>query len=755
MKNVILTLLCALVTLMAAGQTQHGYVKTKGRRANNKLVAGTPLTGASIQVKGSNTVVSAAGGKFAIPVPSRKYYLQSVKKNGYVLIDPDILLKSYSYSSNPLVIVMETPEQKNEDVLSATRKIRRTLQRQIDAKEDRIEELMEQNKITMQQYREAMQALNEEQQKNGELISEMAEHYAQMDYDLMDEFNQQVNDLILEGKLTQADSLLRSKGDVNARIAQVQQEEAAQQAEAAQLKRRQQDLEASIAGTQAKKNDIAQDCYNYYKKFILEMEPDSALHYIEKRASIDPSNIYWQFEAGSYCQRRGLIQKADQYFQRTIDQARQLAQENPEEYEPTLAMVLRNAATLASSEQADVAASYFQESIDILDRLAASNLPTYGPFYASVLNNAAMFYSGHEQDGGISEQCYAQARDIYWQFAQENPSAYIPRVADVLNNMAQLHDAQHHFNESEQCYQQALGIYSQLAATSPQIYQANVAATLNNLSALYYRNGRNGEQQLSQAVEIYRQLDKEDPQRYGPLLAATLHNLAIQFYSEGRDGEGDDAYMQALDIYRLMSQQGSTDVKPELARRLLEQAIRLYQDDRIAQSVPLFQESLENYRELMKIDPDSHMADAAMVLRNLATALDKTDRLTEGEKMYQEELDLNLALAQKDPAQYRADVARSYGNLSNHALLTQDWGKAIDLASKGLAIDESKLFIQANLAAALLFNGETARAQEIYTRYKSQLHDVFLDDLQQFSSLGIIPKDRLGDVELIKRLLAN
>ena len=85
----------------------------------------------------------------------------------------------------------------------------------------------------------------------------------------------------------------------------------------------------------------------------------------------------------------------------------------------------------------------------------------------------------------------------------------------------------------------------------------------------------------------------------------------------------------------------------------------------------------------------------------------------------------------------------------------KDWDLAIDLASKGLAIDDSKLFIHANLTAAHLFKGETEQALEIYTRYKSQLRDAFLDDLEQFSALGIIPVERLDDVNRVRQLLSQ
>ena len=737
-----------------AAQTQQGLVKTRGRQ---KGVPGTPLSGATIQIKGRNAVATTANGKFSVPVPSGKYYLQSATKKGYVLIDPDILLKPHMYSSNPLVIVMETPEQKNDDIQNATRKIRRSLQKQIDAKEDRIEELMEQNKITQQQYRDALRALDEEQKRNGDLISEMAQRYALVDYDQMDEFNQRVNDLILEGELTRADSLLRTKGDEDSRLAEVQREEEAQAAEAAELARRRQNLEASRAGTQAKKNDLAQDCYSYFNMFVLNLQPDSALHYIEKRASIDPHNFHWQMDAIQYCLVRGLTHKADTRLQQVLQGLRQLAKENPEEYEPDLAWALEHTATLLANRQPQDSRTtgYFQEAVDIYDKLAENNPQVFQTFLAEVLNNYAQNYPDSKDRLAQCEPLFQQALDIYWQFAQDDPHAFIPRVADVQNNMAQLYDQERLFDKSEECYRQALGIYSRLAETSPKIYTPNVAATLNNLSALYYRNGRNGEEPLTQALEIYRNLNQENPQLYGPLLAVALNNLAVQYYGEGRDDEGEKASNEAIDALRDITGHNATEHKPLLARCLYEQAIRLYKDERIGQSEPLFQESLTLYRDLARVNPDAYQPELAKVLRNLATAYDKLNRLSDGEKMYLEELEINQQLASQQPSRYNADVARSYGNLANNALLMKDFGKAIELANKGLEADDSKLFIHANLAAAYLFLGETARAEEIYTRYKSQLHDVFLDDLQEFSSRGIIPKERHADVQHIRQLLAQ
>ena len=301
MKRILWLSLSLLLAIGAAAQTQQGYVKTKGRKGTGgAVVPGKRIAGVTVQVKGSNAVLTQANGVFSFPIPANKFFIQNVKKQGYVLTDPEMLTKQYAFSSNPLILVMETPEQQTDDKLASERKIRRTLQRQLQQREDEIEELKEQNKLTREQYQQALQQLYAEQETNEKLIGEMAEHYSQLDYDLMDEFNTRISDCILEGRLAEADSLLRSKGDIKDRIASVHKAEAIEAAEAAELAERQQRLEESKAGTQATKDDIAQDCYHFYEKFKLEHNNDSAAYYLEQRVQLDSTNVTWLIEAGDF-----------------------------------------------------------------------------------------------------------------------------------------------------------------------------------------------------------------------------------------------------------------------------------------------------------------------------------------------------------------------------------------------------------------------------------------------------------------------
>ena len=207
------------LALCAMAQNQQGYVKTKGRLNNDgKVVPGKYLNGVVIQVKGYSPVITDSQGRFSLPVDSGTFMIQSVKKQGYDLIDKDALQQVYHYSSNPLVIVMESDQQLKDDRLATELKIRRTMQRQLQAQEDEIEALMEQNRITKDEYQKKLEQLYAEQENREKLISNMAERYLQTDYDQMDEFNLRINDCILNGKLVEADSLLQSKGDIRDRL---------------------------------------------------------------------------------------------------------------------------------------------------------------------------------------------------------------------------------------------------------------------------------------------------------------------------------------------------------------------------------------------------------------------------------------------------------------------------------------------------------------------------------------------------------
>lgn len=304
-------------------------------------------------------------------------------------------------------------------------------------------------------------------------------------------------------------------------------------------------------------------------------------------------------------------------------------------------------------------------------------------------------------------------------------------------------------------YLKALDLYGQLGQNT-RAYDADYAATLNNLSALFFKDGTrlyDSHELLVEALDIYRRLAADDAQQYSPLLAVALNNLSVQEFAMNHKGQGEQAFMESLDIYRAMVKDSPRSYLPILAKGLYDQAIRYYQNDDMEKSEALFQESLDAYRTLGSLNGNTYLPEVAKLLRNLATVCDKRQQWDKAGKMYEEELSINQTLASSFPEEYTSHVARTYGNLSNHAILIKDFDKAIEYARQGLALDESRLFIQANLAAALLFKGEQEPAMAIYRKYKKELRDTFLDDFRQFEALGIIPQEAQQAVKTIKQFI--
>lgn len=296
MKKLVL-FIAVLIVLCVSGayaQKQSGVVKTRGRMENGKLVPGTPLPGATLKVN-DGQIVLAKDGKFSFPVKDGKYTLKSVSKQGYNLVDAEAC-RQYQYSKNPLTIVMEQPEQQRSDQLATERKLRRELQRRIQQREDEIDAL----NASVEEKNRMLVQLNKEREENEKIIETMAKYYATLDYDQLDAFQRQVSELLENGSLERADSLLRTRGGMDSRIAHIQQEQKAlAEAQAAQSMR-QKRLDESKAGTQRKLETIAADCYSFYQRFLMAHQNDSAAYYLELRASLDTTNVEWLREAGNY-----------------------------------------------------------------------------------------------------------------------------------------------------------------------------------------------------------------------------------------------------------------------------------------------------------------------------------------------------------------------------------------------------------------------------------------------------------------------
>ena len=525
MRSFITAILLFAVTLLSAQTTQKGYVKTKGRIDNNgQLIPGKRIAGAAIQLTGGHSTVGDANGNFTLTVPDRKFYLSDVRKQGYVLSDPDVLKKQYACSANPLVITMETPERQADDQLAAERKLRRQLQAKLQQREQEIDSLKEHHKISEEEYRQALQQLYAEQENNERLISDMARRYAELDYDLLDEFYRQVSFCLEKGDLVKADSLLASKGNVRQAVLDQQQKAQALQERKKQLRR----AEAVFA---ADNEEVARRCYGYFERFSTQFQNDSAAYYLELRATLDTTNVQWQLDVANFVDAYlAQYRKATSYYERALRQA--IAQNGTQH--PAVATCYNNIGLLCKVQgQYAQAMEYYQNSLEIWKSVYGENHPDVATSY----NNMGVVC--------YFQQDYDQAKAYYLKSLAISKAVYgdnHPEVAVGYNNIGLVYYLQDDYSHALESFQKALAIFKSVYGDN----HPEVATNYNNVGGMYKM-----QEDFTQALEYYHKALAIYRSVYGethPDVATSYNNIGNVCYRQEKYSQALEYFQKALTI---------------------------------------------------------------------------------------------------------------------------------------------------------------------------------------------------------------
>ena len=523
-----LLLLAILVQLplWSLCQTQQGYVKTKGRMVNGQHMPGQGLKGATVSVRGRTTVVvNSDDGSFSFPANSQ-FQLDSVRKKGYQLVDMDACPRIYKQSSNPLYIVMETPEQQLQDQLTAERKIRRNLQKQLQDKEDEIENLKAQQKITDEEYYASLQKLYHDQENNEQLIKDMAKRYSELDYDQLDEFYRQVSFCIENGELVKADSLLKTKGDVTAQVEE-------QLRRGVAIKEQEEQLNQAKAVHVADQEELAKRCYSYYETFAAQHLNDTAAYYLELRASLDTTNIVWQNDAADFIRLYiADYNKALGYYSRMLRGLQSSLGEN----HPDVATAYNRIGIIYEK------VGQYDQSLEYNNKALAIRLAVLGeshPDVAESYNNLSNIYYNKAE--------YAQALEYQLQALTIFKSTYgelHPNVATCYNNVGficfTVGDFEHAMEYMGTALETQLSIYGEK--------HLDVALSYMNIGSVYYGTGdyEKALEYFIKALNIRRELLGEKH----PDVATGYNNIGLIYFNQGNGEKALEYYSKSQAVWK-------------------------------------------------------------------------------------------------------------------------------------------------------------------------------------------------------------
>ena len=649
-----LTILLLIICCKMTAQTQQGYVKTKGRlTSNGAVIKGTRLSGATVTVKGKNAVVSGRNGTFSLSIPTNSYYLQNVQKQGYVLMDPDVLSRQYSYSKNPLVLVLEDQGQQADDRLQAMKKISRTLRRQLQDKEDELEDLKEKHKVTEEEYRKRLQEIYAQQESNDKLISEMAERYSRIDFDEVDEFNRRISSLILEGKLIEADSLINSKGSIEARVAILHQRQAANSQAEQELNKKQKRLEKAKALAQKEMEGIAQDCYSKFEIFQMQLKKDSAIYYITKRAGLDTTNVEWIHDVGNYLLHIADYKGAMSLYKNSIEKFLY-------DYGETTSKTFLLYIGLARTHHA---VGEYKQALDIYQKTFQIGKDLYGeesPQNTSVLRGIGLLYMELDQ--------------------YEEAEQYLMRALAVADNpgdsaAAMIDLASMEVNRSK--YQSAFNLYEkvvELIGGKQSDYRRQIL-----LSDAYNGLGLvcNVQDEKEKALEYYQKSLDIDKKMYGeihPSISVIFINIGNLYEKLGKYAEAKDYYSAALGIDTLTY----GTYHPELA--IVYEKLGLVNKD-----LGLYDEALvleQKALGISKLYYGPKHTKTARRLGNLGCIYSEM-------KDYKKALNCNLEaldILKSMTGEKNHDVSAAYNNIGDLYIEMEEYAKAEEYLTKSLEI---------------------------------------------------------------------
>ena len=272
------------------------------------------------------------------------------------------------------------------------------------------------------------------------------------------------------------------------------------------------------------------------------------------------------------------FEKAINLYEMVLKELRELAKQNPEAYNPDMAMPLNNLGNLLCvTNDFKQAQAHFEEALEIRRKLAKQNPEAYKPDVATTLNNLGNLLNNtnHLKQ---AQAYYEEALEIRRKLAKQNPEAYNPYVAMSLNNLGSLLKNTNELKQAQSHFEEALEIYRKLTKLNPEAYNPYVAMSLNNLGCLLRvtNDFKQAQAHFEEALEIRRKLAKQNPEAYKPHMATTLNNLG-NLLRDTNDLKQAQAYFEeALEIYRELAKQNPEVYKPYVALTLNNSGILLY-----------------------------------------------------------------------------------------------------------------------------------------------------------------------------------
>ena len=669
--------------------------------------------------------------------------LATVAKKGMMVFNKEEVDR-WSVQKKPLVlIVCDANEfQTQKDQLIAIG--RAQSEKKYKQKLAKLEAQNAKNLLTLEQYYAKLDSI--EKEKNNALahMDEYADLFARIDESEIDTIAQKAVDLFKQGYIDEAIALFK-KNDPIAKIKKSirtikQAEEMHQLADSAESLAHQ-DIDENMKNAKA-----------YIAALKLKNDWEEAGRLLKELA--DALGSYEAIrEYADFSLQQNQYAEAEAYYKLCKDKIVVLVKTNPEVYEYRLAAICNDLGNIYyETQRFSESEKMYKDALDVYKRLADANPQTHEPYLASCYNNLANLYS-NTQRFTESEQMHKDALEIRKRLVDYNPQTYGSDFALSCLNLASLYSLTKRFTESEKIYNAALEIFKLLANFNPQTYEPDLATTYNNLANLYSDTQRfvESEQMHKAALEIRKRLSDANPQTYEPDLADSYHNLALFYSKTQRFAESEKKYKAAITIYERLYEGAPQHYLLRLAVGYYLYGRSMVKNNKHHDAIDPFERSLKLCKDMTNDETGK-----SLYVLNLSWL----DVLYSKDKDYATAYSYNKELLPLLKANYEGNAAtwksEYCGKLISQSFYANVLGKFEEgefHSLEALKVDSTWHLAYTNLAAACLLQGKYQDAEKLYRQYKSEFKEGLLSDFDELAKAGVIPAERMDDVEKIKKML--
>ena len=275
----------------------------------------------------------------------------------------------------------------------------------------------------------------------------------------------------------------------------------------------------------------------------------------------------------------------------------------------------------------------------------------------------------------------------------------------------------------------------------------------NNLGVLYYKIQRftESEQMYKSSLEKYKHLAESNPYAYRPDLADSYSNLGLLYNGTQRFFESEQMYKSALEIYKLLVEANPQHYSQKQASCEIFVAYSQLKQEKYTEAISPLEKALEFYKK--EAEQGESIDYFTEIMSWLHQLYGQEKKYSQAYQCYKQNIPLLKTLCLSNKSKSTKLLNSILVSLSFYAIFEKQYAESETYSIEALKVDSTKHIAYGNLAAALLFQGKYQEAEKIYSQYKSELKEDFLSDFEEFSKVGVIPKNREEDVEKIKQLL--